>query len=116
MITLLVQFLGLVAAVAWIASLVAAIGIYQMMPQGHKLKSFFNLGWLNFDHIHEIAGPGAKRLTRLYVWGLLVFLVAVLALIAVSVLMVIESREADNELQPTVSSLSLKLPTLSQET
>ena len=118
MITILVGLLGVLAVGAWVVSFAAAIEIYRMMPAGHKLKSFFNLGWLNFDHIHEIAGPEARKQTRRYVWGLVGFFVAIAGFMVVVFFMVKESQNL--ALEPdsaAISQISIPLlPTVSQET
>jgi len=118
MITILVGLLGVLAVGAWVMSFAAAIEIYRMMPAGHKLKSFFNLGWLNFDHIHEIAGPEARKQTRRYVWGLVGFFVAIAGFMVVVFLMIVESQNLTLESTPAaVSQISIPLlPTVSQET
>ena len=118
MITILVGLHGVLAVGAWVVSFAAAIEIYRMMPAGHKLKSFFNLGWLNFDHIHDIAGPEARKQTRRYVWGLVGFFVSIAGFMAVVFFMVIESQSLTIGPEPaTVSQLSIPLlPTVSQET
>ena len=113
MLTILIGILVVVAIGAWILAVSAAVQIYRMMPAGHKLKSFFNLGWLNFDHIHEIAGPAARKQTRRYVWGLVTFFVAIVLYAAVIVLVVIESRNAAADIDPPTASLSV--PAMSGE-
>ena len=85
MLAILVSLLAAVAFGAWIVAFSAAISIWRIMPAGHRLKSLFSLGWLNFDSIREIAGPEADRYTKRYVYALVVFFVAIAAFFAVTV-------------------------------
>ena len=85
MLAILVSLLAAVAFGAWIMAFSAAISIWRIMPTGHRLKSLFSLGWLNFDSIREIAGPEADRYTKRYVYALVVFFVAIAAFFAVTV-------------------------------
>ena len=62
------------------------------MPAGHRLKGFFDLGWLKFDSIREIAGPEADRYTRRYVWGLVVFFVTIAAFFALTVAIIVTGQ------------------------
>lgn len=94
MITILSALLVLIAAIAWGVALASAIALWRMMPAGHKLKSFFSLGWLQFDSIRDIAGPEADRYTRRYVWALVVFFVVIAAFMALTVVMVVTSQNS----------------------
>jgi hypothetical protein len=73
-------------------ALAAAISIWRIMPEGHKLKSLFSLGWLNFDSIRDIAGPEADRYTKRYVWALVVFFVAIAAFFALTVVIIVTGQ------------------------
>ena len=92
MIAILVTLLALVAFGAWVLAFVSAIAVWRMMPEGHKLKSLFSLGWLQFDSIRDIAGPEADRYTRRYVYALVVFFVVIAAFFALTVAMVVTGR------------------------
>ena len=94
MLALLVSLLSAVAFGSWIVALVSAISIWRMMPAGHKLKSLFSLGWLNFDSIRQTAGPDADRYTKRYVWALVVFFVAIAAFFALTVVMIVTGQNA----------------------
>ena len=94
MIAILVSLLSAVAFGAWIVALVSAISIWRIMPAGHKLKSLFSLGWLNFDSIRQTAGPAADRYTKRYVWALVVFFVAIAAFFALTVVMIVTGQNA----------------------
>jgi hypothetical protein len=91
-IAILVSLLAAVAFGAWIVAFVAAISIWRIMPAGHRLKSLFSLGWLNFDSIREIAGPEADRYTKRYVYALVVFFVAIAAVFALTVALIVTSQ------------------------
>ena len=55
MLAILVGTLALVAGAAWITALWSAVSIWRAMPAGHRLRGFFDLGWLKFDSIRELA-------------------------------------------------------------
>ena len=92
MLAALVGLLALIAFAAWGTALMSAVTLWRMMPAGHRLKSLFSLGWLQFDSIREIAGPEADRYTRRYVWALVVFFVVIALLMAVVVAVLVTSR------------------------
>jgi hypothetical protein len=94
MLAILVSLLSAVAFGAWIVALVSAISIWRMMPAGHRLKSLFSLGWLNFDSIRDIAGPEADRYTKRYVYALVVFFVAIAAFFALTVVVIVTGQNA----------------------
>jgi hypothetical protein len=92
MIGILASLIAAVAFGAWITAFAAAISVWRMMPAGHKLKSLFSLGWLNFDAIRDIAGPDADRYTKRYVYALVVFFVAIAAFFALTVVIIVTGR------------------------
>ena len=94
MLAILVGVLALIAGGAWVTALTAAIGLWRAMPAGHRLKGFFDLGWLKFDSIREIAGPDADRYTKRYVWALVVFFVAIAAFFALTVVIIVSGQNA----------------------
>lgn len=85
MLAILVAGLALVAFGSWFVALAAAIGLWRALPAGHRLKGLFDIGWLKFDTIRDIAGPEADRYTKRYVYALVVFFVTLAALFALMV-------------------------------
>ncbi len=94
MLAILVSLLGLIAFGAWLTALIAAIGLWRAMPAGHRLKGFFDLGWLQLDSIRDIAGPEAERYTTRYIWALVVFFVTIAAFFALTVLIIVTGQNA----------------------
>ena len=94
MIAILVSLLGVVAFGAWITAFWSAISIWRVMPAGHRLRGFFDLGWLKFDSIRELAGPEADRYTKRYVYALVVFFVAIAAFMALTVVIIVTGQNA----------------------
>ena len=94
MLAILVGVLAVIAGAAWLTALLAAIGLWRTMPAGHRLKGFFDLGWLKFDSIREIAGPEADRYTKRYVWALVVFFVTIVAFFALTVVIIVSGQNA----------------------
>ena len=94
MIAILVSLLGVVAFGAWITAFWSAISIWRVMPAGHRLRGFFDLGWLKFDSIRELAGPEADRYTKRYVYALVVFFVTIAAFMALTVVIIVTGQNA----------------------
>jgi len=94
MIAILVSLLGVIAFGAWITAFWSAISIWRLMPAGHRLKGFFDLGWLKFDSIRDLAGPEADSYTRRYVYALVVFFVAIAAFMALTVVIIVTGQNA----------------------
>lgn len=92
MLLVLTSLLALIAVGSWLVALTSAIQLWRLLPAGHRLKSLFSLGWLQFDSIRDIAGPQADRYTKRYVWALVVFFVVIAAFLAVTVAVVVTSR------------------------
>jgi hypothetical protein len=94
MLAIFVGMLALIAAGAWIMAFWSAISIWRAIPAGHRLKSFFDLGWLKFDSIRDLAGPEADRYTKRYVYALVVFFVAIAAFMALTVVIIVTGQNA----------------------
>jgi hypothetical protein len=94
MLAIFVGMLALIAAGAWITAFWSAISIWRAIPAGHRLKSFFDLGWLKFDSIRDLAGPEADRYTKRYVYALVVFFVAIAAFMALTVVIIVTGQNA----------------------
>ena len=94
MIAVLVSLLGVVAFGAWVTAFWSAVSIWRAMPAGHRLKGFFDLGWLKFDSIRELAGPEVDRYTKRYVYALVVFFVAIAAFMALTVVIIVTGQNA----------------------
>ena len=94
MLAILVGILALIAGSAWITAFLSAISIWRVMPAGHRLRGFFDLGWLKFDSIRELAGPEADRYTKRYVYALVVFFVAIAAFMALTVVIIVNGQNA----------------------
>lgn len=92
LLTLLVGMLVLLAVGAWLTALVSAFSLWRIVPQGNRLKSLFDMGWLQIDSIRELAGPEGDHLARRYVWALVVFFVAFAGLGAVMVAIFVTGR------------------------
>lgn len=92
MLALLSSLLTLVAFGAWITALWSAISIWRLMPAGHRLKSLFSLGWLQFDSIRDVAGLEADRYTKRYVYALVVFFVTIAAFMALTVVIIVTGQ------------------------
>jgi hypothetical protein len=94
MIAVLVSLLGVVAFGAWVTAFWSAVSIWRAMPAGHRLKGFFDLGWLKFDSIRDLAGPEVDRYTKRYVYALVVFFVAIAAFMALTVVIIVTGQNA----------------------
>ncbi len=94
MIAILASVLAVAAFGAWVTAFWSAISLWRLMPQGHRLKSIWSLGWLQFDSIREIAGPEADRHTKRYVYALVVFFVAIAAFMALTVVIIVTGQNA----------------------
>ena len=94
MIAILASLIAVVAVGSWITAFWSAIAVWRLMPQGHRLKSLFSLGWLQFDSIRDIAGPEADRYTKRYVWALVVFFVSIAAFMALTVVIIVTGQNA----------------------
>lgn len=94
MIAILASLIGVVAFGAWITAFWSALSLWRLMPDGHRLKSLWSLGWLQFNSIRSIAGPEADRYTRRYVYALVVFFVSVAAFMALTVIIIVTGQNA----------------------
>lgn len=94
MIAIVAALIAVVAFGSWITAFWSAISLWRLMPQGHRLKSLFSLGWLQFDTIRDVAGPEADRYTRRYVWALVVFFVSIAAFMALTVVIIVTGQNA----------------------
>lgn len=94
MIAVLVSLLGVVAFGAWVTAFWSAVSIWRAMPAGHRLKGFFDLGWLKFNSIRELAGPEVDRYTKRYVYALVIFFVAIAAFMALTVVIIVTGQNA----------------------
>ena len=94
MIAILASLLGVVAFGAWITAFWSALSLWRLMPAGHRLKSIWSLGWLQFDSIREVAGPEADTYTKRYVYALVVFFVTIAAFMALTVVIIVTGQNA----------------------
>ena len=94
MLAVVGSLLAVVAFVAWITALWSALSLWRLMPAGHPLKNIFNLGWLQFDSIRDIAGPAADRHSRRYVYALVVFFITIAAFMALAVVIFVTGQNA----------------------
>jgi hypothetical protein len=94
MIAILASLIGVVAFGAWITAFWSAISLWRLMPDGHRLKSIWSLGWLQFDSIRDVAGADADKHTKRYVYALVVFFVAIAAFMALAVVIIVTGQNA----------------------
>lgn len=87
MIQLLGALLGLGAVIAFGTAVYSAVRVMMLVPADKRLRSWFTLGWWQFDKVLELAGPGAHAHVRRYIMAVAGFLACVIGGIALTIVL-----------------------------
>ncbi len=87
MVQLLGALLGLGAVIAFGTAVYSAVRVMMLVPADKRLRSWFTLGWWQFDKVLELAGPGAHAHVRRYIMAVAGFLACVIGGIALTIVL-----------------------------
>jgi hypothetical protein len=86
MIGILTGVLGVAAFAAWVVAVWSAIALIGLAPKGHRLETYWNLGWWRHGKIASAIGPAAEPHLARYRQAFIAFFGLVLCSMAVAIL------------------------------